>query len=227
MLTLEYGASAHYQGEEGRAYFAFQSRHSCMAGLVARKFAPHIAPHHTVIDFGCGGGFTLSVLACRRKIGIELNPVARETARRNGIECFADISELPDGVADVAIINHALEHVPYPIRVLELLRRKLAADGKVLLSVPLDDWRSQRRFREDDMHRHLHTWTPQLLGNTLLQAGYPVQSGDIRILRHAIHPLAVPVLYRLPRAASDAVTFFTAVAMRRRELFAVIPKCRP
>ena len=225
-MTSQYGASNHYLDGRGQAYFAWQSGLSPMARLVARKFSPHIASRHTVIDFGCGGGYILTALSCRRKLGVELNPAARETARGLGIECFADLSELPDACADVVISNHALEHVPYPVRALEMLRQKLTSAGKLLLSVPLDDWRTQKHFREDDVHRHLHTWTPQLLGNTLAEAGYPVKPGDIRILRHAIHPRMVPLLHLLPRHAGTAVTVVTAILLRRRELFAAVPTCR-
>jgi len=225
-MTPRYGASQHYLAARGEAYFAWQATLSPMARLVARKFAPFLRAGDTVVDFGSGDGQVLAALECGWKIGVEVNPAARASARARGLECFADLAELADGSADVVISNHALEHVPYPVHALEMMRRKLADGGRLVLVLPLDDWRTQRRYREDDLHRHLYAWTPQLLGNVLAEAGYPVRPGDIRIRRDAIHPRLVPLLERLPGPAAGAVTAATAILLRRRELFAAVPKCR-
>ena len=77
-----------------------------------------------------------------------------------------------DAVADVALSNHALEHVPYPIGALRELRRVLKPGGLLALCTPIDNWRLQRRYEEDDIHHHLHTWSPLLLGNSLAEAGF-------------------------------------------------------
>jgi SAM-dependent methyltransferase len=135
-----------------------------------------------VLDFGCGGGFLLKALDCARRIGVEINPVAREHARGIGVECHAQIAEVPEGVADVVISNHALEHVPFPIGALKDLRRRLKPGGLLALCVPVDNWRHQKRYNPDDRDHHLHTWTVQLLGNTLYEAGYQIES-----IRHWAH----------------------------------------
>jgi SAM-dependent methyltransferase len=124
------------------------------------------------MDFGCGGGFLLRQLHCARGIGIEINPAARRFAELNGTEMYGTVEECPDGVADVVISNHALEHVPYPIGALSALRRKLKAGGRLVLCVPIDNWRQEKRYDSADKNHHLHTWTPLLLGHTLCEAGY-------------------------------------------------------
>jgi SAM-dependent methyltransferase len=116
----------------------------------------------------------LKTLECRERIGVEINPFAREHAESLGIKCYSDVSQVPDGVADLIVSDHALEHVPYPIGALTDLRRKLKADGRIALCVPIDNWRHEKIFKPDDPNHHLHTWTPQLLGNTLTDAGYEV-----------------------------------------------------
>jgi hypothetical protein len=53
--------------------------------------------------------------------------------------------------------------------------------GSLLLCVPIDNWRHQRHYDPHDINHHLHTWTPQLLGNTLVDAGYDALSIYARI----------------------------------------------
>jgi SAM-dependent methyltransferase len=187
MNTLEtadpdYGASDHYLGEKGAEYFAWQ-RGSGMFGakINSHKFAHWIRPTDTVIDFGCGGGFLLKTLECGERIGIEINPFAREHAASLGIKCFADASQVPDGVADVIVSDHALEHVPFPIGALRELRKKLKPTGQLALCVPINNWRHDRDYDPNDPNHHLHTWTPQLLGNTLVESGFEVVQVRARI----------------------------------------------
>jgi SAM-dependent methyltransferase len=169
--------SAHYLGERGQEYFAWQgSGGDFAARILSHRFRDYIEPHHTVIDFGCGGGFLLNSLDCTRKIGIDANPYALNHARTLGIECYAAIDAIADSVADVVISNHALEHVSHPIGTLRALRTKLRPGGKLVLCVPIDNWRHQRRYDPSDRDHHLQTWTPQSLGNTLFEAGFePLQ----------------------------------------------------
>jgi hypothetical protein len=109
-------------------------------------------------------------------VGIEINPVAREAAASRGVECYADVQDVPDGIADVIVSNHALEHVPFPIGALRQLREKRKPRGILSLCVPIDNWRRGKRYDPADPNHHLHTWTPLLLGNTLFEAGYEVTS---------------------------------------------------
>src|SRR6266403_5745525 len=51
----------------------------------------------------------------------------------DGIECYESLEEIPDGCIDVAISNHALEHVIHPIGILKELRKKLKENGILTL----------------------------------------------------------------------------------------------
>ncbi len=215
-------SSSRYRDDEGERYFRWQSAGGALqAAAVAPKFAPYLRPADTVLDFGCGGGFLLAALACARRIGIDPNPAARRSAAGLGIECHASLDEIPDGVADAAISHHALEHVPEPIAALAALRTRIRPGGRLLLAVPIDDWRTQRVYREDDISHHLYTWTPQLLGNMLAEAGYAVEPSSIRVLNYAVHPVFAGWHGRMPRPAFRAICYAAAVALRRRELFAI------
>ena len=99
-----YGASDFYVGKKGEDYFDYQSNGGLLGGRInAHKFENLISPEFTVLDFGCGGGFMLGSINCMIKIGVDVNPAARECATEMGLEFHTDLKEVPDGVADVVI----------------------------------------------------------------------------------------------------------------------------
>ena len=165
----------HYTGVAGERYFARQRRLG-EAGyrIEARKFAPHIRPTDSVLDFGCGSGAMVQALECARRLGVEINPAARARAAAAGVEVVPGLAAVPTGSVDVVVSNHALEHVPAPLSVCVEFLRVLRPGGRVVVCVPFDDWRRQRSHRADDANHHLYTWTPLLLGNLLSDAGLEV-----------------------------------------------------
>lgn len=219
----DYGVCDHYLGEKGEAYLAWQDAGGVLDGEIeSRKFQRLIRPGDTVVDFGCGAGNLLRALRCTRRIGVEANPAALARCREAGIEAHADLAEVPDGIADVVVSNHALEHVPAPIEALRQLRTKLKPRGRLCLVLPIDDWRATRRYDPGDKNRHLYTWTPQLLGNALSEAGFRVRSSDVWIRTHA-WPKGHQFLYRhLPEPLFDLACRLYSMLLRRRELAAVL-----
>ncbi len=223
MNRPSYGASDHYLDAKGRSYLAWQDAGGVENGRIeARKFRALIRPQDVVLDFGCGAGNILRALECGRKIGVEVNPAARERCEQAGITCYADAAEVPERSVDVAISNHALEHVPSPVEALRQILRTLRPGGAFCLCVPIDDWRLQRRFDPQDINHHLHTWTVQLLGNSLTEAGFPVAAESIKILTNTWPPHHLALDSALPQPLFDAVCTFWAVVVRRRQLFAVV-----
>ena len=77
---------------------------------------PHFLQSFLSCGTGAGGGYLLQKLQeCDEKLGVEINPFAREDAlNERKIHLVASCSELPDMWADVIISNHALEHVFCP-----------------------------------------------------------------------------------------------------------------
>jgi SAM-dependent methyltransferase len=213
---------SHYGADErGADYFRYQAANAEIIGtLVSRKFAPVIRPTDCVVDFGCGTGHTLLAIKARRRIGVDPNPRNQDVARRLGMEVVGTPDELTPGEADVVISNHVLEHTLEPHLELSALGRALKPEGRLMIVVPIDDWRSQRRAITDDRNHHLYTWTPRLLTNLLREAKFEVASC-------AIHPIGwpgrwtAPTARRLPRPFFDLLTQILAVPLRRREIRAI------
>ena len=209
----------HYRGELGEEYFGWQgSGADVNAAIESTKFAPHVSAGDTVVDFGCGAGALLATLPIGERVGVEPNPPARRAGEARGIRVVASTRELEDAMADVVISNHALEHTLAPLDELRELLRVLKPGGRLVLWLPLDDWRTQRRPGEDVNH-HLYTWTPLLLRNLLDEAGFEVR--ECRVVTHA-WPRFHHVLFKaLPRRAFDVLARGWSVLRRRRQVMAL------
>jgi SAM-dependent methyltransferase len=154
-------------------YYAWQKSLGEFGGTAELiKFQPHIERSDNVIDFGCGGGFLLANLKCKGKLGIEVNPAARETCGALGIEAVEAVDQLPEEWADKIISNHALEHVTNPFETLVLLRSKLKAEGRAIFVVPCES--VETKYVKEDINQHLYTWSPINIGNLFKSAGYDV-----------------------------------------------------
>ena len=137
------------------------------------KFQPFIRNEFHVVDFGCGGGYLLKNIRCQEKIGIEVNGVAREQARQNGIRTVETTEEIDHQWADLIISNHALEHVPDPLSELQKLKRLLKPGGKIVFYVPCES--IHMAYKQHDVSQHLFTWSPMCLGNLFSTAGYVIE----------------------------------------------------
>jgi SAM-dependent methyltransferase len=210
----------HYSGDEGAAYFEWQRRFGPVgAALNAEKFHAHVRPTDTVVDFGCGAGLMLEQLNAAVRIGIEPNEHARMEADARGVRVLPSTADVPDESVDVVVSNHALEHALEPAAELRELRRILKRGGRLVLWLPLDDWRVQRNTRVVDTNHHLYTWTPLLLRNLLEEVGFDVRA--VRVVTTAWPPKTPLLLRYLPRPVWNALAWVTAVIRRRRQVEAV------
>jgi SAM-dependent methyltransferase len=135
-------------------------------------FVSYISINSRVLDFGCGGGFLLKSIKCSKKVGVEVNPTAIETAKQNGIEVFSSVKEIPDENVDVIISDNALEHTLQPLEELKSLYRKLIVGGKIIFVVPCET--ISKSYNPNDINHHLYSWSPMCIGNLFTEAGFSV-----------------------------------------------------
>lgn len=142
--------------------------------LIGHFFEPHVKSDDHVLEFGCGGGYLLASLNCARRVGFDINPSALENARRLGVETTDNLEDLNDQSFDLVISNSALEHTPTPYEDLVKLRRKLKANGKLVVRVPHETigW----EYKPEDWNYHLFTWSPMAIGNLCNEAGFDVEA---------------------------------------------------
>lgn len=215
------GVSPHYAGERGLAYSRYQlGAAEVKARVAAAKFAPYLSSTDVVVDFGCGPGRVLAGLDVAERIGVEANPHTRRLAEELGVRVVERTADLAPETADVAISHHALEHTLSPLDELRQLRGILKTSGRLVLVVPVDDWRVERRPNPEDINHHLYTWTPLLLGNLLGEAGFAVDS--CRVVRQTLPGRFTDRLgSSLPPRAFAGVMALAAVVLKRPEIRAV------
>jgi len=210
--------STHYRGPAGERYFAYQHRDAERRALArARELQPHIRPGDRLVDFGCGAGYVLLQLQAREKVGVEGNPTALAEAASKGVSAVASLDELHGEAFDIAVSSHALEHTLQPFTELQGLRRVLTPGGRLILQLPINDWRNEREPDPNDINHHLYTWTPLLIGNLLIDAGFKVLSA--KVVNYGWPGRFTGVLAQsLSPRAFNLVAAFTAVLLKRREL---------
>ena len=176
---------------------------------------PHLAPHFSLLDIGCGPGTITvgfaDVLSRGRVTGIDLSQDVIETAskligdRQNlkfEVGDVLDGLKYPDGSFDVIYTHQTIDHIPYPIKAITEMRRILNPGG--LLAC-----------REAT---HLHWWplTPGLeLFNTMmhkLMGSY----GAPGLNRGALHAFVRQAGFQKERMVVGAgTTVFTTEEERR------------
>jgi SAM-dependent methyltransferase len=189
--------------------------------LNAWKFAPYVRSTDTVLEWGCPGGYLLKAMPGTGKAGIEEDPQARALCKALGLDVFASVADAQGHKYSRIISNHHLEHQPYPIESLRELQSLLTDDGKLVLCIPIDDWRVERDWQKD-IDGHLHTWTPPLLANTLRKAGYEVEL--VTVLTHAWPKFWDKLWPALPEPIFHMLARLYAAMLNRRQLIAVARK---
>jgi SAM-dependent methyltransferase len=154
-------------------YFLWQKRIGEFGGWAnLSKFSSYIKKSDDVLDFGCGGGYLLKQIDCQRRVGVEPNLSAAETASQNGIELHLSTEDIPDDYVNVIISNNALEHTLRPLDELKSLYPIIKVGGKVIFVVPCEA--ISYRYKPDDINRHLYSWSPMSIGNLFKEAGFSV-----------------------------------------------------
>jgi len=171
---IKKGHSDYYDAD----YFNWQKNMGAFGGWAdSYKFKKSISKNHTVIDFGCGGGFLLKQFDCKKIIGIEPNPSAQDSVRKFGIECFSSpteaLNQLGSELADVIVSTNALEHALNPLQEIINLKPLLKTGGTIHFVVPCDS--KNYKYNPKDVNYHLFSWSPQNLGNLFTEAGYKVE----------------------------------------------------
>lgn len=208
---------SHYDSD----YYVWQKKSGKLAGALDRwKFQPYIKTTDTVLDFGCGGGYILEKLACKKRYGVDINPVVRKEAVRRGIVMYPSIYDVPKSLKfDVIISHHTLEHLEDPAKILKELKKRMKKDGIGVHVVPINDWRNDKKYNPHDINKHLYTWTPLLFGNLFAHCGYRIEKIDV--ITRAWFPFSLHYIAYIPHPLMplyDLACWLWAIVIKNRQI---------
>lgn len=131
-----------------------------------------------ILEVGAGTGSNLALLQRYGRVdAIEPDDGARAlAARRSGIAVKGGL--LPDGVAledrayDLIVLLDVLEHIPDDAGTLAALKPKLAAGGRLLMTVPAMPWLWSAH---DVAHHHQRRYTRRALAEVVKGAGFRIR----------------------------------------------------
>lgn len=189
MAVKKKEAIEHYQGDAGQKYYEqCQANRSWKLDKHKADFLSlYIKPTDTVLDFGCGRGRILSYVPCAKRYGLEINPVPAADARDAGLEVFNDPADIPEGLVDVVMSNHCLEHIINVHEKIADFKRILKPGGRVVLVVPAENPGSRffKRWKPHDMDQHLYSWTPLSFGNLVQACGFEIEEAYHKTLGYS------------------------------------------
>ncbi len=133
-----------------------------------------------ILDFGCGwGGFLSNIKEYKTLTGVELRKECINHIRKNvkKIDISDNVNSF-DKKFDVITMFHVLEHIPYQIKTLKILKSKLKDKGKIIIEVPhaedflilQEELKEFKNFTFWSEHLILHTF--KSLKTILIKAGF-------------------------------------------------------
>lgn len=213
-----------YKGDDGEAYFRGRHQHDLNHlgyRLQAQHYLPYLDASMRVLDFGCGNGSMAKEIAPHVASieGLEVNDMPRRLAvEMQGLTVYAGLDDIPPGKTyDAIVSNHVFEHIPCVVDSLRDQSRVLHPGGRIVAMVPIEDFRTSlnKDWQGEDVNRHLHTWTPRLFANTVLEAGLVPK--EMRIVTQAWTPR---IFFLGEGIAQAAFGKLFAIVRRRRQLLA-------
>ncbi|MFH1448166.1 MAG: glycosyltransferase [Candidatus Micrarchaeota archaeon] len=118
-----------------------------------KKLLKYIGDEDTVLDAGCGDGYTTNIFAkhCKNAVGVDIIPErlkkAERMAKENGIEektsfVCSDLFKLDKALKekfDTIICSEVIEHVEQPKQLLQTLITRMKDNGKIVLTYPNEE----------------------------------------------------------------------------------------
>ena len=134
-MDAERHSARPYQGTDNLEVMAAARNYNAfLVGLVLE----HRHGARQVVDFGAGIGSFAGMVRAHGLDVLCVEPDSRQRAliRAGGHAAIADVDSLPDGTIDYIYSLNVLEHIADDSAALDLLARKLAPGGRVLIYVP-------------------------------------------------------------------------------------------
>jgi SAM-dependent methyltransferase len=175
--------------EQDSRHWWFVARRRILSDLIQREI--RLPAGARILEIGCGTGHNFEMLGRFGRIdAIEVDDLARELASRRlghavGTAPLPDLPGVPDGSYDLVALLDVLEHIADDKTSLASIRRKLAPGGRILLTVPANQWMWSAH---DAAHHHHRRYSKSRLAKVVAEAGLRIHR--ISYFNTLLFPLA-------------------------------------
>jgi SAM-dependent methyltransferase len=155
----------------------FVARRRILADLIAREVP--LPADARILEIGCGTGHNFEMLGRFGRIdALEIDEGARALAssrlgREIGTAPLPELTGVPDGHYHLIALLDVLEHIEEDRASLASIKRKLAPGGRILLTVPANEWMWSAH---DAAHHHHRRYSKAGLRQVIQSAGLKIET---------------------------------------------------
>jgi|SaaInlStandDraft_6_1057023.scaffolds.fasta_scaffold05870_4 2-polyprenyl-3-methyl-5-hydroxy-6-metoxy-1,4-benzoquinol methylase len=125
----------------------------------------NLSKQSNILDVGSGSGALLHRLAESKFSNLTgIDPyILKNISYKNGLNIYKKQLNDVDGKFDLISFHHSFEHMENPLEVLHSAKKKISANGIIVLRIPIFPSFAWRKYRESwvqiDAPRHLHIFS--------------------------------------------------------------------
>lgn len=167
-----------------------------------------------ILEWGVGLGQNIYLFT--KAMGYDISEFATDFCTTKGVLATTKVDMIPNNHFDIVFSAHVLEHLENPLKTLRVIHSKLRKGGRLILITPIEVFKRKGNWELcQDVNQHLFTWTPQLMINLLIRAGFkPVEN---QVIPTCGYKKLLP-FRKLGIGAYDLATKMAGVITRNREL---------
>ena len=175
--------------EQDSRHWWFVARRRILSDLLAREVK--LPAGARILEIGCGTGHNFEMLGRFGQVdALEIDDGARALAslrlgREVGTAPLPELSGVPDGTYHLIALLDVLEHIEEDGASLASIKRKLAPGGRILLTVPANQWMWSAH---DAAHHHHRRYSRSGLARVIRDAGLKTET--ISYFNTLLFPLA-------------------------------------
>ena len=144
-----------------------------------KNFPGELTRESRILDYGCGSGRTLRILAnfgFRSLVGADAF-IEKDIVHPGGVTIYKkDLKDL-EPPFDLIMLHHVFEHLPDPKESLAHIHRLLSDNGTAIIRIPVVNYAWKKygiNWVQLDPPRHLFIYTDQTFREMSVEAGFDV-----------------------------------------------------
>jgi SAM-dependent methyltransferase len=175
--------------ELDNSHWWYVARRRILSDLIEREVK--LPERARILEIGCGTGHNFGMLSRFGEVdALEIDDEARALASRRlgrevGTAPLPELTGVPDGTYHLIALLDVLEHIEQDRESLASIRKKLAPGGRILLTVPANQWMWSAH---DEVHHHHRRYSKATLARVIGEAG--LKAHTISYFNSLLFPVA-------------------------------------